>query len=59
MNLKLTILFLLSSTLLNAEDWPRWLGPDGTGVSTESGWKNNLEELAWKLRWGLASPPFR
>ena len=53
MNFKLTILFLLSSTLLRAGDWPRWLGPDGTGVSTESGWKNNLEEQAWKSKVGV------
>ena len=53
MNLKLILLFLFSSALLNAEDWPRWLGPEGTGVSTESGWKNNLEELAWKVKVGV------
>ena len=53
MNLKLILLFLFSSALLNAEDWPRWLGPEGTGVSTESGWKNNLEEQAWKSKVGV------
>ena len=53
MNLKLAVLFLLSSALLRAGDWPRWLGPDGTGVSTESGWKNNLEEQAWKAKVGV------
>ena len=44
---------LLSSSLLWAGDWPSWLGPEGTGVSTESGWKNNLEEQAWKAKVGV------
>jgi outer membrane protein assembly factor BamB len=38
---------------LSAGDWPGWLGPDGTGVSRESGWKNNLEEQAWKAKVGV------
>jgi outer membrane protein assembly factor BamB len=49
----LMVHLLLSSSLLWAEDWPSWLGPDGTGVSTESGWKNNLEEQAWKAKVGV------
>ncbi|MBT5910899.1 MAG: PQQ-like beta-propeller repeat protein [Opitutae bacterium] len=49
----LIVQLLLSSSLLWAGDWPIWLGPDGTGVSTESNWKNNLEEQAWKTKVGL------
>lgn len=45
------LLLLCSPTW--AEDWPHWLGPNGTGVSTESGWKNNLEKQAWKTKVGV------
>jgi len=50
--------FLLAFTLtiscsLAADDWPRWHGPAGTGVSSEKGWKANLEEVAWKAKLGV------
>ena len=44
---------LLVNSMIWAEDWPIWLGPDGTGVSTESGWRNNLEKQAWKAKVGV------
>jgi outer membrane protein assembly factor BamB len=44
---------LLSCSLVWAEDWPSWLGPVGTGVSTESDWTNNLEKQAWKTKVGV------
>ena len=38
-----------------AEDWPTWRGPDGNGVSSESGlpvsWSED-ENVAWKARLG-------
>ena len=49
----LILCFLCSSCLIRAEDWPNWLGPYGTGVSDESGWKNNLEEEIWKTKVGV------
>ena len=49
----LILCFLCSCCLLRAEDWPNQLGPYGTGVSDESGWKNNLEEQIWKTKVGV------
>ena len=51
---KFSYLFLiLFCSHLWAEDWPGWLGPEGTGVSQESDWKNNIEEQAWKAKVGV------
>jgi outer membrane protein assembly factor BamB len=44
---------ILFCSHLWAEDWPKWLGPEGTGVSQASNWKNNLEEQAWKAKVGV------
>ena len=38
-------------------DWPRWLGPEATGISAEKGWleawqKNGLEQL-WLVKTGI------
>ncbi len=45
-----------------AENWPRWRGPEGTGVSRETGlpvaWSEGLG-VAWKCRlpeWGTSTP---
>jgi outer membrane protein assembly factor BamB len=51
---KFSYLYLiLFCSHLWAEDWPRWLGPEGTGVSQASNWKNNLEKQAWKAKVGI------
>ena len=50
---KLLLLLPLSISLLSAADWPRWLGPNGTGVSNEADWQANLEKVAWKAKVGL------
>ncbi|SVD99670.1 uncharacterized protein METZ01_LOCUS452524, partial [marine metagenome] len=47
---KLLLLLPLSISFLSASDWPRWLGPDGTGVSNETDWQANLEKVAWKAK---------
>ena len=49
------ILFLLPfvNSFLSGADWPRWLGPDGTGVSSEKDWQANLEKVAWKAKVGV------
>ena len=44
---------LLTVTFLAfAEDWPRWRGPDGTGVSRETeiatSWQTDAPKLAWQ-----------
>ena len=48
----LILCFLCSCCLLRAEDCPTGSAP-GTGVSDESGWKNNLEEQIWKTKVGV------
>ena len=45
--------FLTIGSSLAADDWPRWHGPEGTGISTEKGWKANLEKVAWKAKLGV------
>jgi len=46
------VLLAIGSSL-SADDWPRWHGPTGTGVSTEKGWKANLEKVAWQAKLGV------
>lgn len=43
--------FLLAGGMLSqASDWGRWRGPDGTGMSSEKGWKPQAVAAA-KVRW--------
>ena len=48
----LILKFLLVSSLFSA-DWPKWLGPTQDGVSTESDWGNELDNLKWKTKVGV------
>ena len=43
---------LLGSSLFSA-DWPNWLGPTKDGVSTETNWGNELDNLQWKSKVGV------
>ena len=46
------LLFIFSQALFSA-DWPNWLGPTQDGVSTESTWGNDLDNLQWKTKVGV------
>jgi len=46
------LLFVFSQALFSA-DWPNWLGPTQDGVSTESTWGNDLDNLQWKSKVGV------
>ena len=48
----LFLLFVFSHALFSA-DWPNWLGPTQDGVSTESSWGNDLDNLQWKTKVGV------
>jgi outer membrane protein assembly factor BamB len=44
-----SLAFIIATTAL-ANDWPRWRGPDGTGISEESKWDVkavNTPKIAW------------
>ncbi len=41
-------MFLLTTALLPAGDWPHWRGPNSDGISTETGWKSD---------WGPSGAP--
>jgi len=47
----------LSAQAVIAEDWPRWRGPGGNGISKETGWIDQWPKegppIAWKARVGL------
>lgn len=45
------MLFLTVTMVVAANDWPQWLGPERTGISTETGWDRTLSdaELLWHL----------
>jgi outer membrane protein assembly factor BamB len=53
---------VLPSTLLRAENWPRWRGPDGSGVSSEKQipWQwSNSSRIGWQYEFpgeGASSP---
>ena len=34
-----------------AEDWPKWRGPNGDGVSTESGWQSRFPAGGPRVLW--------
>ena len=44
--------FVFSHALFSA-DWPNWLGPTQDGVSTETDWGNDLDNLQWKTKVGV------
>jgi len=44
--------FVFSNALFSA-DWPNWLGPTQDGVSTETDWGNDLDNLQWKTKVGV------
>ena len=44
--------FLLCSSLFSA-DWPNWLGPTQDGVSAETDFGNDLDNLQWKAKVGV------
>ena len=66
MRVKTAILSLVTvlgmTEIAAAEGWPRWLGPDGTGISKETGlaesWPENGPRTIWthKVGIGYASP---
>src|SRR5947209_20512877 len=51
--LLLIVSFVPSS---RAEEWPKWLGPEGTGISTETGlleqWPSTGPARVWSARVG-------
>jgi len=56
-------LIVLSGSLAfgRSEEWPKWLGPDGTGISTEQiadRWPRNGPKKLWeqKVGYGYSSP---
>jgi outer membrane protein assembly factor BamB len=63
-HLRLLASMLVASTLLAAgpaaaDDWPRWRGADGTGISAESGWTDRgRDEAPWSRNVGLGYTSF-
>ena len=52
---------LFTASIGSSADWPRFLGPNGDGTTTESGilksWpKDGLAEV-WKAKLGIGYPP--
>ena len=45
--------YILLLPFLHSADWPKWLGPNNDGVSTESDWGNDLDNLQWKTKIGV------
>ena len=59
--MKLRLLVPIVSLVLSAQDWPRFRGPNGSGVSTDSGFPAEFgpaKNLVWKaaVRPGKSSP---
>ncbi len=58
---KLSLFFLIVTmfcvnSLIIADDWSTWRGPNHNGISTESGWSpKSLEKLnkAWQINVGI------
>ena len=45
--------YIILLPFLHSADWPKWLGPNNDGVSTESDWGNDLDNLQWKTKVGV------
>src|SRR3954470_25017335 len=49
-------------SIVRADDWPQWRGPDRNGVSTETGWLDHWPEegpkIGWKATGGLGFSSF-
>jgi outer membrane protein assembly factor BamB len=58
----LVLIALLFPTILRAENWPQWRGPEGNGVSQETGLPTAWTEktgILWKCAlppWGASTP---
>jgi outer membrane protein assembly factor BamB len=54
--------FLLLVTLVQADDWPQWRGPQRNGISAETGWRDTWPgdgpPIAWKANVGLGFSSF-
>lgn len=55
-------LAVLGASLLRADDWPQWRGPDHNGISRETAWSDHWEDsgpkVAWKAEVGLGFSSF-
>ena len=49
----LALSVFLFTSLTYATDWPHWLGPNGDGTSSESGWKSEISDPTWKSKVGV------
>ena len=52
----LAIIGTLSVSIARAEEWPKWLGPEGTGISHDKiidHWPGNGPKKLWSQRVGL------
>ena len=49
--LSLVFLFVLGFNTLRSEDWPRWRGPNLTGISVEKKWSSTWPEAGPKVLW--------
>lgn len=51
------LLFPFVVSLVSAEDWPQWRGPNRDGISTEKGllseWPEEGPELVWEVKKGI------
>jgi len=47
----LSTLGAFALTAAHADDWPKWRGPDGTGISSETGWKTQWPAEGPKVLW--------
>jgi outer membrane protein assembly factor BamB len=53
MNKYLYFLHIISFSYIYSADWPNWLGPTQDGVSAETNWGNDLDNLQWKAKVGV------
>ena len=49
------VFYLACSVLLSADDWPRFRGPNGTGVSTDRGLPDAIDQDR-NVLWSVATP---
>lgn len=46
-----TLVLVCACSLCHADDWPRWLGPEGDSTWRESGILNKIPEGGLKYNW--------
>ncbi|MEO0446671.1 MAG: PQQ-binding-like beta-propeller repeat protein [Verrucomicrobiota bacterium] len=50
---RMLLIWVPAAMVAHAEDWPRWLGTEGTGRTTETEWRPEVDSIRWQTEIGV------